>query len=263
MKKAIVVINGKGGIGKDTLINSIEQGKNCYVHNSSSIDLVRDMCEPVTALSSKAEKDLAYRQMLADIKHAVDRYYRQKHGIGLTTKDMIDDVFEGWLEDDLEKIEGYTSSVIFIHIREPENIKEFLAEAKKELKKRGINDIVLTTLLIRSERGLDSYGNSSDDRVENFEYEHIYESKNGISEDAECFRKMFFSEIMGMGEDNMYPETKLTLTYEDLKNMLDAMHDDGLFAEGDGCNLHLSVEDEIDKAIKDGTITVHDKEHEV
>ena len=60
----------------------------------------------------------------------------------------------------------------------------------------------------------------------------------------------------------MYLETKLTLTYEDLKNMLDAMHDDGLFAEGDGCNLHLSVEDEIDKAIKDGTITVHDKERE-
>lgn len=263
MKKAIVVINGKGGIGKDTLIKSIEQGKNCRVHNTSSIDLVRDMCEPVTALSSKAEKDLAYRQMLADIKHAVDRYYRQKHGVGLTTKEMISEVFEGWLEDDLEKIEGYTSSVIFIHIREPENIKEFLAEAKKELKKRGINDVILTTLLIRSERGLDSYGNSSDDRVENFEYEHIYESKNGINEDAECFRKMFFSEIMEMGEDNMYPETKLTLTYEDLKNMLDAMHDDGLFAEGDGCNLHLSVEDEIDKAIKDGTITVHDKEHEI
>lgn len=263
MKKAIVIINGKGGIGKDTLINSIEQGKNCYVHNSSSITLVRDMCEPITVLSSKAEKDLAYRQMLADIKHAVDRYYRQKHGIGLTTKDMIDDVFEYWLEDELEKIEGYTSSVIFIHIREPENIKEFLAETKKELKKRGINDVILTTLLIRSERGLDSYGNSSDDRVENFEYEHIYESKNGINEDAECFRKMFFSEIMGMESDEMRLETKLTLTYEDLKNMLDAMHDDGLFAEGDGCNLHLSVEDEIDKAIKDGTITVHDKEHEI
>ena len=201
MKKAIVIINGKGGIGKDTLINSIEQGKNCYVYNTSSIDLVRDMCESVIALSSRVEKDLAYRQMLADIKHAVDCYYRQKHGIGLTTKDMISNVFEGWLEDDLKKIEGYASSVIssviFIHIREPENIKEFLAEAKKELKKRDINDIILTTLLIRSERGLDSYGNASDDGVEDFEYEHIYESKDGINEDAECFRKMFFSEIMG------------------------------------------------------------------
>lgn len=61
----------------------------------------------------------------------------------------------------------------------------------------------------------------------------------------------------------MYLETKLTLTYEDLKNMLDAMHDDGLFAKGDGCNLHLSVEGEIDKAIKDGTITAHDKECEI
>ena len=207
MKKAIVVINGKGGIGKDTLVDVIDKTPNCFVWNASSITPIAKMCKREGIY--RGEKDLAYRHMLADIKHAVDAYYKEKTGIGFTTHELMTDI-EAWLEDTkrtnilpyslLSRKDvnvPFTSSVLFIHIREPENITEFLREAKAKLEEDGENDVILTTLLIRSNRSLESYGNSSDDGVEDFNYEHIYESKNGINEDAECFRKMFFSEIMG------------------------------------------------------------------
>ena len=256
MKKAIVVINGKGGIGKDTLINALARA-DVMVYNASSIDPIKDMCE---GLNKKGVKDLAYRNLLSKVKQAVDYYYETENIISYTTEYLIKAMSLWHTQTDIHTPEY---SVMFVHIREPENIAKFIKEATKKLYAWNDEDTILTSLLVESERSLEVYGNSSDDGVEDFDYEHIYESKNGINEDAECFRKMFFSEIMGMESDEMYLETKLTLTYEDLKNMLDAMHDDGLFAEGDGCNLHLRVEDEIDKAIKDGTITVHDKEHEV
>lgn len=177
MKKAIVVINGKGGIGKDTLVDVINKTPHCFVWNVSSINPIVD--------------------------------YKQKTGIGFTTHELMSDI-EAWLEDTkrtnilpyslLSRKDvnvPFASSVLFIHIREPENITEFLREAKAKLEEDGENDVILTTLLIRSNRSLESYGNTSDDGVEDFDYEHIYESKNGINEDAESFRKMFFSEIMG------------------------------------------------------------------
>lgn len=207
MKKAIVVINGKGGIGKDTLVDVINKTPHCFAWNVSSINPIVEMCKSVGI--NCGEKDLAYRHMLADIKHTVDAYYKQKTGIGFTTHELMTDI-EAWLEDTkrtnilpyslLSRKDvnvPFASSVLFIHIREPENITEFLREAKAKLEEDGENDVILTTLLIRSNRSLESYGNSSDDGVEDFNYEHIYESKNGINEDAECFRKMFFSEIMG------------------------------------------------------------------
>lgn len=207
MKKAIVVINGKGGIGKDTLVDVINKTPHCFVWNVSSITPIVQMCDWKGIRTG--EKDLAYRHMLADIKHTVDAYYKEKTGIGFTTHELMTDI-EAWLEDtkrtnilpysllsrkDVDV--PFASSVLFVHIREPENIAEFLKEAKAKLEEDGENDVILTTLLIRSNRSLESYGNTSDDGVEDFDYEHIYESKNGINEDAECFRKMFFSEIMG------------------------------------------------------------------
>lgn len=195
MKKAIVVINGKGGIGKDTLVDVINKTPHCFVWNASSITPIAKMCKREGVY--RGEKDLAYRHMLADIKHAVDAYYKEKTGIGFTTTELLGDI-ETWLEELKRTVDThFTSSVLFIHIREPENITEFLKEAKAKLEEGNENDVILTTLLIRSNRELKSYGNTSDDGVEDFNYEYIYESKNGINEDAECFRKMFFSEIMG------------------------------------------------------------------
>ncbi len=45
MKKAIVVINGKGGIGKDTLVDVIDKTPNCFVWNASSITPIAKMCK--------------------------------------------------------------------------------------------------------------------------------------------------------------------------------------------------------------------------
>lgn len=187
MKKIVCVINGKGGVGKDTLISALSEQE--IVINVSSIDPIKGLAEMLLTTvadenEEKPAKTLPYRKLLADLKSAMDTYYKATKGIGFTTE---------YVDNQLRLFAGCDGTVMFVHIREPGNILDFMESVKtlSELKDTGIK---LTTLLIRSCRAKEHYGNDADDNVEQYPYDYIYESKGDEKTDAEEFRN-FFAEI--------------------------------------------------------------------
>lgn len=57
----------------------------------------------------------------------------------------------------------------------------------------------------------------------------------------------------------MNGDTILEISYADLKEMLDDFQSDGLDADGCGCALRLDEDEEIQYAIKNGTIRIKEE----
>lgn len=153
-RKAIIIINGKGGVGKDTLINFTwkELG---HVSTLSAIDPIKEIAKQYGYKES--EKTDKARKFLSDLKK----------------------VFIEWnelpMQYILSGIESFLDgpdNILFIHIREISEIEKLKdALAKKE----DFSRFKLLTLLIKNKRVDDkTFGNASDDHVENYNYDLIY-----------------------------------------------------------------------------------------
>lgn len=157
MDKIVVIINGKGGAGKDTLCEAA--AKHYRVKNVSSID-------PIKAIAAQhgwnGEKDDKARKFLSDLKRAFTEY---------------NDLPNHWLEEQASEFAAGDDEVLFVHIREGSQIDDF----KRRVKGRYI------TLLIRSSRTETTYGNASDDEVENYPYDYVYQNDKPLSEAEEDF----------------------------------------------------------------------------
>ena len=73
--------------------------------------------------------------------------------------------------------------VLFIHVREPGEIEKLKAHIKKD----GRADVY--TLLIRSKRCAQEYGNHADDCVEEYCYDFCFDNDCGMEELEEVFMK--------------------------------------------------------------------------
>ncbi|MDO5568891.1 MAG: hypothetical protein Q4G04_02105 [bacterium] len=157
--KYIVIINGTGGSGKDTFINFVSKYNKVY--NVSSIDKVKEIA---TMIGWNGEKNEKNRKFLSDLKKLTTEY-----------NDMA-------YNDIKEKVKNFQKSdneIMFIHIREPENI----AIASKELH-------ALTLLLERNNHALIT-SNYSDASVKNYDYDMIIvnDTLEKLEEDAKNFYK--------------------------------------------------------------------------
>lgn len=138
--KNIVVINGTGGCGKDTFIKLISKYKKVY--NFSSIDKVKEIARIIGWDGTKDEKS---RKFLSDLKNLTTAY-----------NDMP---FESTKEA-VEEFKKSDCEIMFIHIREPEEIK------------RAVDAFGAKTLFIEREN-LDSItSNSADGRVTEYNYDY-------------------------------------------------------------------------------------------
>lgn len=170
----IIVINGKGGIGKDTLIDALKNAAPHYIHvaNVSSITPIVQAADS-TGIVKQENKTNAYRKLLSDMKAAIDEYYRAEEGVAYTT-DYLNKKIIQWAR--LCEFGKASHHVLFVHIREPEMIKEFL-KSNPDAK----------TLLVTSDRAQDSYGNPSDEGVNAFSYNYIFEANSTKEEEAQKF----------------------------------------------------------------------------
>lgn len=143
--KTIIIINGKGGSGKDAFVDAASA---CWrVWNVSSIDPVK---EAARVLGWSGEKDDASRRFLSELKEATTRYN------DYTTRYLMDKA-AGFMESG--------GNLLFLHVREPENIKKL----SNLLVERGYN--IKTLLVRRPETEGREYGNASDDGVEAYQYD--------------------------------------------------------------------------------------------
>ena len=159
MDKRIIIINGSGGVGKDTFVEFCGEWAN--VKNISSVDKVKEAAKVL--VNWNGEKDDKSRKFLADLKKMSIEYnnYPIKY-IEMQANDFLN---------------NDEQNLMFIHIREVEEI-----EKVKEL-------LNAKSLLITSTRVEKILTNSSDANVDNCKYDYYIENNGTLEEFKEQARK--------------------------------------------------------------------------
>ncbi len=151
--KLLIIINGKGGVGKDTLCDFA--ARHYEVRNVSSITPIKEIA---AANGWKGEKTPEARKFLADLKEVFTRY---------------NDLPTRYLLDQYRQFVAGEERLMFAHIREGGEIDKL---------KRQIPGACITLLVKRSGDGPEQWGNASDDDVENYRYDYTYENSRPLAE---------------------------------------------------------------------------------
>jgi len=159
MKKLVIIINGIGGAGKDTLCEFVSEYFETI--NVSSIT-------PIKEIAAKhgwnGEKDEVSRKFLADLK-----------------KTFIDfnNLPTEYLMTEYEKFLDSPAKILFAHIREASEIDKFWKRVKSPC----------VTLLVRRNVNT-SWGNDSDDDVENYKYDYYFNNDKVLEEAQNDFLEL-------------------------------------------------------------------------
>lgn len=157
MKKAII-INGFGGVGKDTFIDILRsefnynhQGQTIYdakwnIESFSSVDKVKEAAKILGW--DGVTKDLKSRRFLHDLKNLVTEY---NDGCLLYMKTTFERIHDS----------DYLIDLIFFHIREPKEIDKA---------KEALNAIVI---YVKNDNVLRNDHNLEDKDIENYPYDYI------------------------------------------------------------------------------------------
>lgn len=146
MNKITIVINGVGGCGKDTLVTLLS--KTYKVQNTSSITPVVEVARFCGWNGEKTDKS---RKFLSDLKRLLTDF---------------NEFSLNYLLSEQEKFITSENQIMFVHIREPEEIEKFKNNSKCK------TYAVLITP--REELQNKVYGNHSDDDVNNYKYDFIF-----------------------------------------------------------------------------------------
>lgn len=171
-KKLVIIINGKGGCGKDTICDILN--KHYPVTNISTITKVKQAARLM--FGWKGGKEAKDRKFLSDLKDLWTEY----------NDGPLKYACEKYMEFRDKPATAY-NEIMIIHVREPEEIEKLC---------NAINDIPCKTLLITSERTNDhGYGNHADDDVDEYHYDYIYHNYRSL-EDLEQSFMWFFNNVM-------------------------------------------------------------------
>ena len=163
MNKKIVIINGTGGVGKDTFIQQCQEF--VEIKNISSVDKVKEAAKIL--VNWNGEKDEKTRKFLADLKKLSIDY---------------NDAPIQYIKSQADEFnENNTQQIMFIHIREISEIEKV---------KRLLN---AKTLLVTNNRVEDILSNESDANVKKYNYDYYIEN-NGTIEELKELAKKFVQE---------------------------------------------------------------------
>ncbi len=166
--KYVVVINGKGSSGKDTLIDYLIDHSRFDIMNISSIDPVKKLLKAINCndvVKLKSDKD---RKLMSDLKKAFDSY---------------DDMSMNYLKDQLNIFLTSNDDILFVHIREPENIERFIQYIINNI------SVIPISVLVQSDRTENKiFNNSSDDDVDKYSYDIIFDNSAPIEISGKAFQ---------------------------------------------------------------------------
>jgi len=146
MEKITIIINGVGGCGKDTLVELAS--KYHKVKNISSITPVKEIAKQCGWNGEKTDKA---RKFLSDLKKLLTEYNE------FPMQYLLKEQEEFLLTDE---------ELLFVHIREPQEIEKFKNASKTET--------YALLVLPREELKNKVYGNKSDDEVNNYDYDLVF-----------------------------------------------------------------------------------------
>ena len=159
MEKRIIIINGSGGVGKDTFVEYCSEFAN--VKNISSVDIVKEAAKILVGWNG--EKDEKSRKLLSDLKLMSIDY----NNYPITYIKQQSEEFKNSKEQ----------QIMFVHIREISEIQKV-----KEL-------LNAKTLLITSNKVKKIVTNTSDANVENYNYDYHIENNGSLDELKEKAKK--------------------------------------------------------------------------
>ncbi|MBR1988679.1 MAG: hypothetical protein IKA36_06570 [Clostridia bacterium] len=167
MEKISIVINGVGGAGKDTLISLLQD--KYKIKNVSSIAPIKALAKMMGWQGEKTDKA---RKFLSDLKAITTEY---------------NDYPTNYLLEEQQGFIADNNQIMFVHIREPKEIEKFVNRSKTKT----------ITLLIRPREELiqKHFGNSSDDQVENYRYDYVFNNDRSLEEIRPIWQE-FFAKIM-------------------------------------------------------------------
>ena len=172
MNKHIFIINGSGGVGKDTFVELVSTELNNIlkkfhtVINFSSVDKVKEIAREIGWNGKKSEKD---RKFLSDLK--------------ILTSEYCDMPFESMKNKVAEFMKDEESKFLFLHIREPEEIA------------RAVKEFGAKTLLVIRNSVKHIVSNIADENVFNYNYDFIIDN-SGIKEELNSKAKDFVQEVI-------------------------------------------------------------------
>jgi hypothetical protein len=148
----VVIINGSGGVGKDTFVELCS--KYCNVINISSVHIIKRVARDLGWNGGKTEKD---RKFLSDLKLLADGYNDHSHQ---------------YIKESIEKMGRYSNvDVLFIMLRDIEDIQRFKNEFP-----------TIITLLIKNKNVGSILSNPADANVENFKYDCIVDNDSTVKD---------------------------------------------------------------------------------
>lgn len=145
----IIIINGKGGVGKDTLCEFASRHFN--IRNVSSITPIKEIAKKCGWNGVKDDKS---RKFLSDLKSILISF---------------NDYPTNYLIKEIKSFNDSQDDILFIHIRECSEINKLV-----EFVNHSLPNIECVTMLIKRAACEQNWGNSSDDEVENYNYDYIY-----------------------------------------------------------------------------------------
>ena len=181
MIKQVFIINGSGGVGKDTFVEFVEMiptfefigknenstvwFKNLEIRNYSSVSKVKEIAKIIGWNGEKTERD---RKFLSDLKLLTTEYN------DMPLNDMKKYTRSFMNSADINRI-------LFLHIREPEEI----AKAVNEFKEYNVK-----TILVRRDSIKHITSNMADENVYNYNYDIVINNDSTLEElrkKSECF----------------------------------------------------------------------------
>lgn len=160
--KLVIVINGKGGVGKDALCHAL-----ATVYRVANISAITPIKEIAADYGWRGEKDARSRRFLAELKRVFADY---------------NDLPNQYLLQEYERFLASDRQILCVHIREQDQIDKFVAALRSPW----------VTLLVRRKAvgNAQAYGNQADDAVDDYPYDYIFDNDARLKESAAAFCRL-------------------------------------------------------------------------
>jgi hypothetical protein len=173
-QKLVIIINGKGGSGKDTICDIL--ARHYPVTNVSTITKVKQAARLIFGWNNG--KEYRDRKFLSDLKDLWSNYNDGPFKYAYNEYKIFRD-----------KPATEYNEIMVIHVREPGEIKKLYDAIRIDDSK-----IPCKTLLITSPRTDDRcYGNHADDAVTDYIYDFVYNNSTSLEDLDKYFMDFFFN----------------------------------------------------------------------
>ena len=147
MDKLVVIINGSGGVGKDTVCEAA-----AAFWKTRNISSITPILQVARAAGWDGVKTPASRRFLSELKQSCSEF---------------NDLPFRYCAEQLEAFRRSDEQLLFVHIREPEEIARFRESAGEECR-----TLLVTRPAMEQARG--ALGNRSDDGVAGYQYDRVF-----------------------------------------------------------------------------------------